>query len=408
MKCRCKMFDTNSPAADGSIIPKEVLLRYLSSEEYKRSIENRSMLGGLTHIARNVGNAPSDMGAALSKTIGKDDLMLLPKASMPATHYVTQIFYDENTGWAMADIQILNENLMDDNSKQSIKRFKGLLRQGILPGTSSVVLAAWQSSGTGCDECKEIKQIKSLDITLNPSWHKAQIVEVVEDPEDFEEDREYSKKDYEFDGVKVKTFSSPSEVGISGVPKTTKIDGKFCIVKAKQFSCSGVVIEIPDLVEERNYTVATVKERVKYATKFSPRMRLRRLFLDYKQAVKSYGGRLDEPTTKALKSLFIIDVLEILKTVSPEIRDGKMITSVLGVASLGGPNLRKAAQKLQLPYRMALQESGKKGYLSQNRYKKLQAAYQEFAQAMVDEVFSDTPLPEGLEAEVKEEERGIR
>ena len=86
MRCRVKLFSTSSQilASDGSYIPAQVLQDYLNSDDYKNSIESKSMLGGLTHRARNLANNKNS-GSALKATIGKDDLMLLPtEAAAPA------------------------------------------------------------------------------------------------------------------------------------------------------------------------------------------------------------------------------------------------------------------------------------------------------------------------------------
>ena len=104
-------------------------------------------------------------------------------------------------------------------------------------------------------------------------------------------------------------------------------------------------------VEQKEFSVATVKERVRFATKLSPRVRFRRLILDYKLFVKAAGGvdKLDAETLKVAKSLLTIDALEILRAVTPEIvQSGKQINTVLGLSSIS-KNLRVAGQKLQIP-----------------------------------------------------------
>lgn len=58
----------------------------------------------------------------------------------------------------------------------------------------------------------------------------------------------------------------------------------------------------------------------------SPRQRFRLLVLEYKQAVKQAGGpeKMDPETLRVMKSLFTTDLLDIMKTITPEIMKGKI------------------------------------------------------------------------------------
>ena len=118
------------------------------------------------------------------------------------------------------------------------------------------------------------------------------------------------------------------------------------------------------------------------------------------------GGseKIDPNDLKILKSMFTSDCLDIFKTITPEVTKGKQINVLIGGSSLG-KNIRVAAQKLQIPYKLAWMEMEKKGYLTPVRMKQVQAAYTEFVMAMVEEVFGSNPIPEGLEEEVAEEEK---
>ena len=49
----------------------------------------------------------------------------------------------------------------------------------------------------------------------------------------------------------------------------------------------------------------------------------------------------------------------------------------------------------------------KTGKINPARFQKMKEAYTEFAKSMVEEVFGATPLPEGLEEEANQEEKGI-
>lgn len=387
MRCKCKLFSVSGiPASDGSIIPRDVVETYLNSEEYKNAIESKKMLGSLTHRARNLANAPQSAGSDLRKTIGKDDMMLLVGVSSP-THYVERL-YIENDGWCYADIKILEETGLDDEAIQYIRRLKGLLSQGIHPGVSAVIVAYWDSTSTGSDICRKIQSIKSLDVTLNPSWKAAQIVKI--DDEKDGNEKTFSKKDYQFDGLKVKQFSDLNSIGCGDLIKSSKINGVFTRLKAKQFSATGVVEEVDDNIittKEKTFSAGSLKIRIREGM-MSPRMRFRRLILDYKQLVKQMGGaeKIDAATLKSMKSLFTSDVLDIMKQITPDIMAGKQINTLIGASSLG-KSVRVAAQKLQIPFRTAMNESAKQGFVSKMRYQAIQDAYIDFINSLMSDIF---------------------
>ena len=387
MRCKCKLFSVSGiPASDGSIIPRDVVETYLNSEEYRNAIESKKMLGSLTHRARNLANAPQSAGSDLRKTIGKDDMMLLVGVSSP-THYVERL-YIENDGWCYADIKILEETGLDDEAIQYIRRLKGLLSQGIHPGVSAVIVAYWDSTSTGSDICRKIQSIKSLDVTLNPSWKAAQIVKI--DDEKDGNEKTFSEKDYQFDGLKVKQFSDLNSIGCGDLIKSSKINGVFTKLKAKQFSATGVVEEVDDNIittKEKTFSAGSLKIRIREGM-MSPRMRFRRLILDYKQLVKQMGGaeKIDAATLKSMKSLFTSDVLDIMKQITPDIMAGKQINTLIGASSLG-KSVRVAAQKLQIPFRTAMNESAKQGFVSKMRYQAIQDAYIDFINSLMSDIF---------------------
>lgn len=159
--------------------------------------------------------------------------------------------------------------------------------------------------------------------------------------------------------------------------------------------------------KKKTFSVATLKERIRYndPKKFSPRMRLRRLFLDYKQLVKQMGGaeKIDPETLKTMKSLFVSDLNMLVGNITKDIKNGKQISTLLGCGSLGVVP-RKAAQELQIPYRLAFIELEKTGKISPMRFQKIKDAYNKFIKAMTDEVFGSNPIPEGLEEQANKEE----
>ena len=423
MQIKCKLLSVGGiKASDGSLVPRRVFEEYLASDEYKNAIESRKLLGTLSHAARSAAGFKGDFNPAVAKSIGKEDTMILVGNKTAPTHYITKIWIDDSDQWVWCTATTLDPKYMDDEAVQNIKRLEGLLRNGVKPGISAVILGYWDSKGNaGCDTLKKLVKLKGFDITLSPSWVDAGVKEVIEDDDEFEDYQRYFSNSE--DKMKVKTFSDLSEFG-EDLLKSSKIDNTYTVLKGKVFSTVGAM-EILDIdpieekevcysdselekeskKEEKVYSAATVRERLRFA-KYSPRMRFRRLFLDYKQLVKQMGGseKIDPESLKLLKSMFTSDCLDIFKQISPEIPKGKQINVLIGGSSLG-KQIRVAAQKLQIPYKLASMEMQKKGYLTPMRMKQLQAAYMDFTQAMLDEVFGSNPIPEGLEEEAEKEEK---
>lgn len=232
--------------------------------------------------------------------------------------------------------------------------------------------------------------------TLNPSWKNAGITKIDLENESSEEktfselDIEYDPEAYKDTRIKVKQFSDLNSIGCGDMVKSSKIDGRFTALKAKNFSFNSEVVlvnEQPIEEQQKEFSVTTVKERLRIA-KLSPRQRFRYLVLDYRNAVRQSGGieKMDPETVKTLKSMFTTDLLDIMKAITPDIMSGKNPGTLLGASSLG-KGVRQAVQALFLPYRMALQEVTKTGAISKNRYQKIQAAYVDFTNAMIEEVF---------------------
>jgi hypothetical protein len=352
------------------------------------------MLGTLTHRARNISTGAKSLNPGVKNTIGKDDMLLDIMDASP-THYITSLEI-EGDGWLYANAKILDEESLDENAKQNIRRLKGLLMNGCLIGASAVILGYWDSTNSG-DVLKKLVNIKSFDYTLNPSWKKAQVVSVTENGKviaAIDEERGFSdtSNDLKYDGLKVKSFSDLSVLGADNIAKTSKIDNHFTVLKAKEFSLNSTIEEVGESLKTKQFSASAIKERVRIS-KMSPRMRFRRLFIDYKQAMRA--GKPDPETLKTMKSLFATDVLDIIKGINADIISGKQINTLIGASSLG-KNVRVAAQNLQMPYRYAMQEISKTGKISPMRYKKIQEAYTEFIKAMTDEVFGASPLPEGI------------
>lgn len=418
MEVKVRCCSLTKPAADGSIIGETCAQNYLQSKEYQLSIDGKLTLGYLTHRGRNLECLPSNVNSPKLKTcIGKDDSGLIVAEGVPTyTHYVKEFFIENVEGegpWLSARVVIFDEKDFDGLAAANIKRLKALIRAGVKLTCSLVVLAFWDSTSSGVDICRAIKSIKSLDWTVNPSFGPlARITEVIDDEDlqkefsEIENDTTFIKSQPKEGEIKVKVFSDLSEFG-SDLPKSSKINGVFTKLKAKQFStvCS-IVEEVSSevsSVEEKSFSIVDIKERLREA-KLSPRMRFRKLYINYKQVVRQMGGieKIDENTLKILKSLFTTDVLTIIKEITPLVLQGKQINALIGASSLGkGP--RQAAQTLQIPFRMAMKEAQKMGYLTKMRYEKLQSSYMEFVNALIDDVFgNNSSIPTDIDIEDEE------
>ena len=402
MKIKLRFWKCSQKASDGSVIPLAVFQEYFNSEQYRESVAAKDMLCTLTHRSRDLKALPADQIGAKG-LIGKDDSMLIVDSRVPSpVMYITKMYYDPELDWVCADAEIFDETICDEAMAEQIKRFKALLKSGVMLGVSGVVVANWVSNGKDGDYCKSIRQIKSVDITCCPSQKGARIIEVYED--NMEQPKAEEVK-FDIHNLKrIKTFSNTEEPEVRlfstdeyapGLPKTSKVGLTFTTLKVKEFSQISDYSIIDDQPmeniknEQRNYSVATLKERLRY-NKLSPRQSFRRLILDYRQLIKGQGSKgLDPVDEKILKSLFTTDILNILKQIHPEILKGKQIATLLGASSLG-KSTRVAAQKLQIPYKMISKEIEKNGAPTPNRFKKLSEAYLEFINSMVEDVFGSS------------------
>lgn len=432
VRVRCCSLTKN--AADGSLIGETVVKNYLESKEYKLSIDGKLTMGYLTHRGRSMDTMPSTIGntATLKKVVGRDDAGLCVADGVPTfTHYVKEFYIENVPGegpWLCALVHILDEDGFDDIAAANIKRLKALIRSGIKLTCSLVVVAYWDSQSSGVDVCRQIKNIKSLDWTVNPSFGPlARITEVYDDKpseteysgdseydylvrefSEIEKDSVFAKSQPKNGELKVKEFSDLNQFGLGDAAKTSKVGGVFTKLKVKEFSSVGAIEILPEEVnvkpstseiKEKAFSVTAVKERVKEA-KLSPRERFRRLILDYKQVVKASGGvsKIDETTLKVMKSLFASDVLSIMQVVTPMVLEGKNLVTLLNAGALG-VEVRKASQAMFIPYKQALAEAEKQGYVSKNRYQAIQTAYTTFIKALQNFVFGTAS-----EVDIKEED----
>jgi hypothetical protein len=270
-----------------------------------------------------------------------------------------------------------------------------------------VVVGMWNSMKGGVDYLEKLVKLKGFDFTTTPSFPGSYVTNVMDDEgneiEMVGEEKTFSnKEEFKFDGYRVKMFSDLDKLGIDA-PKTSKINNQFTVLKAKVYSTIEDINICDDQqpVEQKEFSQAQVMERVRL-NKLSPRIRFRRLILDYRQALKAQGGieKIAPDTLKIMRSLFSVDLLGILQELTPSILAGKNLNALLGSSALS-VEVRKASQNMQLPLRMALQENQKNGFVSKARYQKIQAAYNDFIKSILEYVFS-TPVNQKLKEEEEE------
>lgn len=417
MRCKIKVLSVNGiPASDGSIVPRDVMQQYIDSAECKKDLEDHVMLSSLTHACRAVQSIYPD-NPGLSKVIAKDDSLLLTgdnKISTTPTHYVDKL-YIENDGWLYAEIQFLKEDGLDDAAIQNIRRITGLLKNGVMCHTSAVILGFWKASpGTKTDVLSKCVKIKGVDFTLGSSWKDSQVVEIQDDNGEklfSDTTTEYTiiYKTYNTESgvMRAKTFSDLSEY--KNMPKSSKINGAFTQLKVKQFSMGAtidvvdnepLVVEVGSL-EQKEFGSGDLKIRLR-EFKLGPRQYFRRIYMSYRQVVKSMGGpeKMKEEDLKVLKSLFTSDVLLLLNSVQNQVLQGKQLNTLLGCSSIS-KNARVLCQNLQIPLRYAYIEVRKQGFLNKMRYQKLQDAYMKFISGLISDVFG--PNPEPIQEEVENE-----
>ena len=375
-------------ASDGSYIPENVWAEYIRSDRSKEALEDGSMLCTLTHRSRSLDSLPEGQGK-LKSVIGKDDGVLIVTDNNPApVMKISRLWMEGDKVYAEAEV--FDEGLFDPAMANQIRRFKGLLRSGVKLGCSCVLVCYWEPDGSGHDIGKKIQRLKAVDVTVNPSCPDSKILGILEDGDEAYEDT-FSERDsrtLKANGVVCKTFSDSMAASVTtGLPRTSKIGLRVCELKVKQFSQVTDIRVTPEEATQKEYSIGAVRERVRLG-KMSPRLQFRRLMIDYKGALKAAGGqeRMKPEEVKVLKSLFVNDVLMIVKQIYPDIMKGKQIATLLGASSIS-KGTREAAQKLQLPFRMAMMQFERTGYISKDRLQKIQDAYLVFTDSLVNEIF---------------------
>ena len=223
--------------------------------------------------------------------------------------------------------------------------------------------------------------------------------------------------------IRVSNLDLTPENGISPEEKRfSKVNGKVCKLKMKVFSSDGVAKEVEysnekdinpvtsiDLGEEKlfndnkevqteiaqasengtqkKFSIASIRERLTLS-RMSPRMKFRRIMLDYKKFYNMSKSKISHDDFVLLKNLFTSDVMSIMNVITPDLMKGKQINTMLGLSALS-KELRLAGQKLSPQMRLGLNEEKNKGSVSPNRYKMLSAAYNEFIDALLKYVFGE-------------------
>lgn len=154
-----RLYDMVHPAADGSIISREVTNKYLASDDYETIIKDRIALGGKTHKDRVATEENRQV-------IGPDDEVLVKRNSL---FYIKKIFTKPDSDFCWAIIHIYDPDNFSGELRDEIINLRAMLKEGTKLPCSVVIQAIWSPS----NECLEIIRIKGVDFTLNPSFQGA-------------------------------------------------------------------------------------------------------------------------------------------------------------------------------------------------------------------------------------------
>ena len=169
MKIEVRLFPLDTPAADGSIIPKQSFLEYQSTPRYKERKQNRNFYGGSTHLNRNQSRKESTGGV-----VGEGDELLY---SGNITHIIDDYFirrHSDGIEYVHATAEVMDDpEEYEGKSKELIKTLCRLLNRGVQLPVSVVISAVWKN-----DIAVRIKDILGFDFTLSPGYNKASIVDI--------------------------------------------------------------------------------------------------------------------------------------------------------------------------------------------------------------------------------------
>lgn len=145
------------PAADGSTIPRDKTIEYLSSKTYQEMTDNKLALCGFTHKDRVV-------SPTYKTIVGPDDQVLINENYVG---YIEKIFVGElDDPYSYAIVQIFDPEDFAGKVGESITNFLGLMKVGVKLPSSVVIQAVWSPS----NRAERIIKIKGMDFTQNPSF----------------------------------------------------------------------------------------------------------------------------------------------------------------------------------------------------------------------------------------------
>lgn len=166
----------------------------------------------------------------------------------------------------------------------------------------------------------------------------------------------------------------------------------------------------------KTFSAATIQERLRLS-KLNPKVRMRYTVMDYKRYYKSKLESLKKhpEQLKALKNMFLVDLMGIMQEIVPYIEEGKQLNTLLGVSQVS-PGMQKVARDLSIVYRRALKSDKAQGQIPKGIYSKLKEAYADFMGQLVVSVFpgiqetlssqtEETPNPSQLNSKSKSTSR---
>jgi hypothetical protein len=167
LKVFVRLFNTDSKASDGSIIPRRVVDEYLGGEDYQLIKSAKLSVGGMTHQSRKL--PPNFEGL-----IGKDDLLYV---NDNCTHYISEIYFMDDDPFAHAILKIFDPDKFEGRRRENIVNLRGMLQSGCKLPVSVVIHALWSPSNL----CEKIIRIKGCDFTANPAFAGAGTIKVMSD-----------------------------------------------------------------------------------------------------------------------------------------------------------------------------------------------------------------------------------
>jgi len=154
------MVDTESKNG-GTMFPHKVITEYLDSDRCKKRLNDKMMLGSLTHKYR--------YGAEETEGLGADDRML---DNGVIIFCITKLWLEGNN--LMATIEIFDDyEDYSDDQVGTIKQLVRLLKHGVSVPISIVTDADWSKDE---EEMLYLYDIIGADITLNPAFVGAKVI----------------------------------------------------------------------------------------------------------------------------------------------------------------------------------------------------------------------------------------